>query len=248
MEDQPSEKNTTSLGDLILNIFASPGEAFEGLRTAPPRTTVWLLPWILSILFASSFAYVMFSNETLREQALEAQRRGIQERVESGSMTAEQAERATEGMERMGGMFIVFGIIGSAVVITIVFFGAALILWLVGKFALQSQAGYGKFLEVYGLTGWIGLLGSVVYLLMVIGLNSIYASPSLALTIFSNYDSTNKLHQALTQINVFGIWQMIAVGIGLGKISEKPVGTGVAYAAGLWLIWSVIVVLIGFAR
>ena len=246
MEQTPAPE-TASLGDLMMNVFTSPAEAFDGIRQGPPRASGWVIPFLLTILLASAFSYVMFSNETLREQVMEPQRKALQERVDSGQMTQEQADNASEQMSG-GGMMMIFGVIGSAIFISIAFFGAALVLWLAGKFALKSAAGYGKYLELYGLSGWIGILGLLVTILMVVAMNSLYATPSLGLAVFNEYDTSNKMHLVMSSINIFGIWQAVVVGIGLGKLADKPGSTGIAVAMVLWLLWVACAVALGFAR
>ncbi|HAL56796.1 MAG TPA: hypothetical protein DCP63_10045 [Bacteroidetes bacterium] len=248
MEEQAAQQPTASLGDLIINVFSSPSDAFAGLRNTPARGSVWIIPMLITILLTAGFTYVMFSNETLKEQALEAQRKAIEERVASGSMSQADADRAAEGMEQMGGMIMVIAMVSAVVVMAVVFFAAALVLWLAGKLVLKSPAGYAKYLEVYGLSNWIGSLGLIVTILMAVAMNSLYATPSLGLAVFSEYDSANTLHRVLSAINVFGAWQMIIVGIGMSKLSDKSTGMGIGLAAVLWVIWIAIAVALGFAR
>jgi hypothetical protein len=240
MEEQPVPAPTISLGNLIVNVFSSPSEAFEGLRTSPSRASTWVLPLILLIVFASLMSYVMFSNETLRAQFMDSQSQRLQQRVQSGQMTQEQADQAMQQTERMGGMMIAFGIIGSVITMSILFFGAALVFWLVGKLALKAPAGYGKYLELWGTSEWIGLLGGIITLLMVLGMGSMYASPSAALAVLSNFNPSNTVDRLLGSLNIFSIWQVIVLGIGLSKYAEKPLGTGIGFAVGLWVIWVLI--------
>ncbi len=241
MEEQAPSTPTISLGNLITNVFASPSEAFEGLRTSPARASVWVIPLILFIVLNSSIAVVMFTNESIRAQFMESQTQRMQERVDSGQMTQEQADQAEAQMERGSGMMIAFGIIGSVVTVSIMFFGAALIFWLVGKVALKAPAGYGKYLELWGASGWIGILGGIVTLLMIMALSSMYASPSAALAVLSDFKPTDATHRLLSSLNVFSIWQMVVLGIGLSKYAQKALGSGITVAAVLWVIWVLLV-------
>jgi hypothetical protein len=240
MEQQPVPTPTISLGNLIVNVFASPSEAFEGLRTSPPRASTWVLPLILLIVFASLMSFVMFSNESLRAQFMDSQNERLQQRVQSGQMTREQADQAMQQTERMGGMMIAFGIVGSVITISIFFFGAALVFWLVGKLALKAPAGYGKYLELWGTSEWIGLLGGIITLLMILGMGSMYATPSAALAVLSNFNPSNTVHRLLGSLNIFSIWQTVILGIGLSKYAGKPLEAGIGIAVGLWVIWIVI--------
>lgn len=242
MEEQATVAPTISLGDIIMNVFASPAEAFEGIRTSPTRASVWLVPLIVLILVTSLFSVMIFTNETLKMQFSDSQSQRIQERVNSGRMTQEQADQQLEGMQRMGGMMIAFGIIGTVITVSIIFFVAALVFWLVGRFALKAEGGYGKYLELYGASGWIGILGAIVTLLMMVGLGSIYASPSAALAVLSEFKPTDTTHRLLSSLNIFSLWQFFVLGIGLAKYSQKSTGTGVTVAAVLWVVWTLVAV------
>jgi hypothetical protein len=245
---EETSQPSASFSDLLVNVFSSPSEAFDALRNAPSRTGVWLLPYILTLFLGAAFTYVLFTNDTLREEALEPQRRAMEERVASGQMTQEQADAATAQMEGMGEMMMVFGLIGVVIFVSLAYFCGALVLWLAGKLALKSTAGYGKYLELYGLSNWIGILGMIVTILMVVGMNSIYASPSLALAILDSYDVGSTMHRLFSSLNIFAAWQAIVIGIGLSKLAEKPAGAGMTVALILWAIWIAISVALGFAR
>jgi len=249
MTEQIPAPKAQGIGSALMNAFSSPSEAFEGLRESESKATFWLIPLILLIVLASVSTVMIFSNDTLKNQILESRELAMQKQVDSGKMTQEQADRAKSQMESMGGMFIAIGIIGSVVFLSAMFFGAALALWLISKLALQSTAGYGKYLEMYGISSWIALLGGIVTLLMIVGLNSMYASPSAALAVLATYDPLNTTHKFLAAINVFSIWQAVVVGFGVGKLGGKSAGVGIGVALGLWVVWVVVqVLLLGFAR
>lgn len=249
MSEQIPALKAQGLGSTLMNVFSSPTEAFSDLGTAESKAGNWLFPLLILIVLASVSSYVIFSNENLKTQALETQSRAIEKRVAEGKMTQEQADQARSRMENMGGMFIVFGIVGSAVFLTVMMFGAGLFLWLANKTMFKSAVGYGKHLELYGISSWIGVLGGVVTLLMIIGLNTMYASPSAALAVYASFDPTNTTHKLLGAINVFSIWQAIVVGIGISKLGNKPSTVGIGVALGLWAIWAVVqIFLLSFAQ
>ena len=155
-------------------------------------------------------------------------------------MPQEQADRALEQMEGGGGMMAAIGIVFGTLTLAIVFFVTALVFWLVGKFALKAEGGYGKYLELWGASQWIGALGGIITLLMIIAMNSLYASPSGALAVLQNFSRHDTTHRLLASLNIFSIWQMVVVGIGLAKFAGKPSGTGIGVALGLWVAWVLI--------
>ncbi len=244
MTEQLDAPKGQPLGSILMNVFSSPGEAFQGLRESESRATLWLIPLILMIVLASVSTYIVLSNESLKSQVLESRDRAIQQRVESGKMTQEQADQQKAAMENMGGMFVAIGIVTNVILITLATFGAALILWLTGKIALKSAAGYGKHLEVYGISCWIGLLGGIVTLLMIVGMNSLYASPGAGLAVYASYNPLSTTHKILTALNVFSAWQAVVIGIGIGKLADKSSSFGIGTAMVLWVLWIAVQVLL----
>ena len=240
MEEQAPSTPTISFSDIIMNVFAAPGDAFEGIRTSPARASVWVVPLIVIVLLSCGYTWIMFTNETIKSQFMETRREAMQQQVQSGKMTQQQADQASDQMEKAGGMMIAFGIVAVAIITPVMLFVIALILWLIGKFALKAEAGYGKYLELWGCAQWIGVLGTIVTVLMMVGMSSMYATPSAALAVLSTFKPTNTTHRLLASINVFLIWQVIVAGIGLAKYAGKSSNMGIGLGIGLWVAWVVI--------
>ncbi len=234
--ETPQGGSSLGLGDSMMNSFTSPSEAYEKLRGTEPKATLWLVPLLVTFALAVLFVFMLSSNQTFRTQITDTQTKAMQKRVDQGKMTQDQFEKAQEGMEKMSSLFLVFGIVGSAVVLAFAYFGGALFLWLGGKMILKSTAGYGKNLEIYGVASWIGVLATVVTILMANALNSMYATPSLSIAVYSTFDPLNPMHRFLSSIEFFGIWQWAVIGIGLAKTSGKPVGTAVGVSLGLYVL------------
>lgn len=246
MENQEmTPASSVSLGTRIMNVFASPAEAFEGIGSSGSKASFWVIPLVVTIIVGLVSTYVLFSSETLRSQVMEQQTKAMEKRVQEGKMTQEQFDQAQSGMEKMGGMMMGIGMIGVVIVVGVYFFGIALVLWLTGKFGLKAQAGYSAYLSLLGLASWIGVLGGIITMLMIVGLNSFYATPSAALAIYSSYDVTDTTHRILSKINLFTFWQTALVGIGLGKLAGKPAGVGIGVAFGLLAAWFAISIPLG---
>ncbi len=233
----------------IVNVFTSPAEAFEGIGSLPSKTSSWLFPFLAAFVISVLIAYLLVSNEALRAQVVDQQAKAMQKMVDSGRMTQEQADASISRMESMGGgMFLVFGTLVSLVFLCAYYFGGSLFLWLTGKIALKSTAGYGKYLELYGMSAWVGVLGAIITVLLMVGLSSLFASPSAALAILSEYDATNDTHKYLSALNIFSVWQASVVGIGLSKLTGKSIGMSMGVSFGLWVVWVILSVLVGIAR
>jgi uncharacterized Tic20 family protein len=246
MEEQVPATPTISFGDIVMNLFTSPGDAYEGIRTSPSRGSVWIVPMIVAILLGCVYSWAMFSNDAIKSQFMDSRREQMQEQVRSGKITQDQADQGMDRMEKAGGMMIAFAIIAVAVITPIVIFVGALVLWLFGKYALKAEPGYGKYLELWGASQWVGILGAIVTILMMLALTSMYATPSASLAVLGTYNPLNSTHRLLGALNIFSIWQMVVVGIGLSKFSGKSAGTGIGVSAGLWIVW-IIISVFGFA-
>jgi hypothetical protein len=246
MEEQPM-KPAPSVSATMMNVFASPGEAFAELPGSDSKPMLWVAPMLALMLFALILTYVMFTNSVLHEQILDMQRHGMEKAVAQGKMTQEQADQASDRMQQGGMLFMVIGGVARLVMIAIYYFGAALFLWLAGKFILKSNAGYGKYLEVFGIGSWIGVLGIVITMLMIVGLGNLFAGPNAAITIYSSFDMENKVHRILGGLGIFSAWQAYATGIGLSALSGKSPMTGAGVAVGMWLAFVILSSLLGLS-
>lgn len=248
MEDQSPLPAAPSLGTTFTDVFTSPSEVFQNLKGTASSPRLWIAPLIATLLIVVVSVVMLFTNETLKAEMKDIQSKTIQKMVDEGKLTQEQADKAETRTESMGGMMIVFGIIGGAIFIVAFYFGGALFLWLANKTILKSVVGYGKHLEVYGIASWIGVLGGIITVLMMVGLGSIAATPSGALALLGSFDPTNKLHMLLASLNIFSIWQTAVIGIGLSKLSDKQTSAGIGVAFALWIVWVAVSILLGIAR
>lgn len=54
---------------------------------------------------------------------------------------------------------MIFAIAGGVILIPMFYFGCAMLLWLAGRLVINSQIVYIKYLELFGITSWIHILG-----------------------------------------------------------------------------------------
>lgn len=213
------------------------------------KHTRWVIPFIVTALIVVGVVTLMFTNETFREQMQTAQMAQMDKAVDEGRMTREQADMA---MERMGGgggtMFIVFGSIFGSVFVLLYYVVGALFLWLGAKLILKSPEAYGRHLEVYGIASWIGIGGGIITIIMMLAMNSMYATPSAALAVYDSFDAGNTTHRLLRALDIFGAWQAVVAGIGISKVAGKDSTMGIVIAVVLWLAWVGISVALGLAR
>jgi hypothetical protein len=233
-----------SFGEKVVNIFTAPGELFENVRLTGKTTSNWLLPMLLFIVVSVLLNQLIFTNPSLVEQMSTLMHKSIDEAVAKGSMTATQAEQAEQFMKPDSMMFRIQSIVGILLISPIALFLLSLVYWLLGKWGMSASAPYMKVVEVTGLTFLISILESIVTTLLQYGMDSLFAGPHLALFV-ANYDLQNKLHMALTKVNLFTIWDLTVVSIGLSKLFQRHLPKVLVLVFALWIIWSVFTVATG---
>jgi hypothetical protein len=245
MEEQQPLPPAPSIGSAIVNVFAAPAEVYTNLHTTESKPTLWILPLIVCIAAVLVTLVIGFSNQDLKSQRLEATRITLEQRVTDGKMTQEQLDRTMEGMEKGGGVILAIQLVAVTIVFSIIFFLSALLLWLGSKTILKLPVGYEKILELSGIATWIGVLGIFIQMLMMIGLNSIFAQPNAAIFFYQSFDITNSTHKALATLNFFSIWQTIVIGIGLQKWSNKSYTLPMIVSFVVWLLIVGLTLLLG---
>jgi hypothetical protein len=247
MEEQATPEAATtpmSFGEKVVNIFTAPAELFENVRLTPRTTSNWLIPMLVFIVIAVLLNQLILTNPSLVNQMTTLMRKGIDEAVTKGSMTAQQAEQAEQFMRADSIIFRVQSIVGIVLVSPIALFLLALVYWLLGKWGMNASAPYMKVVEVVGLTFFISILETIVTTGLQYGLDSLFAGPNLAVFV-SNFDLQNKLHMALAKINVFTIWDLTVVSIGLSKLFQRHLPKVLVLVFALWIVWSVFTVATG---
>jgi hypothetical protein len=237
----PQAPEASSLMTRVTNVFTSPTELYSEVSVTPVQKSSWLTPMILSILIALLFVVAMYFNTDLRSQIYEKQSEALKAQVEQGKMPQERYDQFVEGMENSGpGIFIGIGGMSAIVMTLVVFFGASIFFWLAAKIIFKFSGKYTKVLEIFGLASFVGLFGSIVTLLMMYVFGSMTAIPSPSIFLGDGFDTKNKMHVVLASLNIFTIWQMGLMGIGISKITNKSLGTGLGFSYGVWILWVII--------
>jgi hypothetical protein len=233
----PSNEAPESLVESLFGMFSEPGEVFERLRDRPLQHINWILPLILLMVLGSIQSIVV----TQQPQVIITARQGIEQTfdkaVADGKMTRQQADQQVSMTESFltPGIMGIFGAIGMMVTMVILFFTEALIIWVLGKYVLGGNAGYLKSLEVVGLSNVVAAVGLPIMTLLVI----IYGDPSAnpgPMLLLRPFDHHNKLHLIISAFNIFSVWSMIVMGIGVARVNKAASVKGVAVCLVIWVI------------
>jgi uncharacterized membrane protein len=229
-----------SWSDKFVSILSSPSEAYQQIVSSEPKSSNWGLPAVGTLLMMVLFMFVVFNQAPIQDQMHDNQLKAMQKQVADGQMTQEQMERAVEFMPKPGSpMWMIFGSVMMVLVVFASLFGFSLVYWVIGKLAFKSTAPYMKICEVYGLGMFIMAVSSLIGMVFVVAMESIYAGANLTLFI-GEVDPLNKTHMFLNSVNLFTLWQYAVVGIGLSKLWSVSTGKGISVSLGVWLVWTVV--------
>jgi hypothetical protein len=242
MEQQPdvspSDTTTTpsTIGSRLIDIFVSPGEVFGDVKNAPKSTGNWLIPLILAIVVSIVTIFVVFSQPTIQQQMIDVQHNQMVKQVQTGKMTQQQMTQAESMIPKPGSLiWNIIGIFGAIIVTIIIILLVALVLWLIGKFVLKAPLKYGPMLEITGLSYMVMVLGSIISILTILALDSLYATPSLAILI-KEFDVENSIHKLLSYVNVFYLWFVALLGLGLAKLCNVSTMKGMIWTFGIFIV------------
>jgi hypothetical protein len=244
LQAPPAEEvKPMSFTDKLVGVFSSPSELYDNVRQTPPTSSNWVVPMLILIVVGIVMAFLIASNPTLSDQlkrlTSEQMEKGLQKQLAAGKMTQEQANQERDQMSGMGATGAMIFIYVTAILgpVFALFLGG-LFFWLLGKGVMKASSPYMKVVEVVGLTFFISTLESIVTTILAIGMNSMFASPSLALFI-SDFSIENKMHALAASVNVFTFWTLGVTSIGLSRLFQKDLPKVLVLVFALWILWTV---------
>ena len=87
----------------------------------------------------------------------------------------------------------------------------------------------------------IGALGTIVKLLLQVNFSNLASSPSLAMAV-KDFDSKNPWHLVLAGLNVFDLWQVVVLALGLARLASVSFARAGFAVFGFWVIFSSVMI------
>jgi len=229
---------TMSLGGRLLNVFATPGDVFQEVKTASVSTANWLVPALILIAVSWVSTWLIFSQETIKHQMSEITDQAIQKQMGKAQMSEQQAEQARAVGEKWAGIVAkVVAVLAPVFVGFVTPFFWGLIVWLVGAKVLKGDFPFMKAVEVVGLVNMINVLDVIVRTFLIIGLGNLYAAPGLVLLV-KDFDPQNTVHGLLALVNVTTFWVLALRAIGLARISSVSFTKAALWVFGIWAAYT----------
>lgn len=232
----------------LMNVFAAPGEVFEEVRQGPPSAANWLVPALLAMLLGWGGATIIFSLEPVKQQLAEISDQAVQKQIEKMHASPEQAEQIRTAAEKFAGVGQKVGAYGVTAMVAFASpFLWGLIVWLVGSKKFNGGFPFMKAVEVVGLSNMVEVLHGIIKTLLIVGMGSLWASPSAALLVLRDFNPQNPLHSALAALNVMVFWLLAVRAEGLARLSGVSFARAAAWVFGIWLVYTGLFMAFGFA-
>lgn len=216
------EEKTMGGASKVINIFFEPRKVFESLKIKP----TWLVPFIVVTLLGISFyyfAYPMIMHDQIAK--IEANERIPEPQKET--IIAKMQESQHPPLWQLG--LTPVGVLVYLVV-------ASAVLFFVFNVILGGDSTFRRAFSVYCYSGLVGIPATIVKLPLTLVKKSTDVQTSLAIILSPDAKETF-LYKIFSSFDIFTIWQVILVSLGLGvlyKYSTKKAFTAVLV---LWLIW-----------
>lgn len=228
----------SSLLNRLTNIFVSPAEVFDEIKSSRPNSANWVVPLVLAIIAGVVYTLVVFSQPAVLHRMQEAQEKKFQDMVAAGKMTQPQADQTIATVQKYmsPGFMKLMGSLGAVFASAAMLFLVALVFWLVGKRAFHSDLNYTQSLEAVGVSTMINVLGAIVAMLLAVIYGNMFITLGPALLV-KHFDAANKVHRILSALNLPSLWYVAVLSIGLARF------TGASFlksAVWLYAIWALL--------
>lgn len=218
----PQEEKTMGGVSKIVNIFFEPRKVFESLKIKP----TWLVPFIIVALLGMVFyyfAYPMIMSEQIGK--IEANEK----------IRAAQKEAIIERMQEMEHPPVwQLGI--TPIGVLIYFAMASAILFFVFNVLLGGDSTFREVFSVYLYSALVGIPATAVKLPLTLVKKTADVQTSLALLLSPDVKETF-LYRILSSFDIFVIWQVILVSLGLAVVYKFTPKKSYTTVFVLWIVW-----------
>jgi hypothetical protein len=191
----------------LVNIFVAPSRVFQFLAQKP----LWVTPLLVISLYVPLIQGIIFNSETGKE--------GMRQEMLKNPMAAQLSQEQMDERIAMMGKIVPISTLVIAPVIT---FALAGVVYFLFSILLGGEVTYKQSLSAWTHTGLIGLVGGAVQTSLVFLKGSVRPNTSLA-AFLPFLDEESFAYQLLQTFDLFIIWQLAVLAIGMGMLSR--VGT-----------------------
>lgn len=191
----------------IYKVFSAPSQFFEELKLHPKVLVAFLVIAAASLVFFSSIVDLIVDFQLSMPE--------VQDRLKDNPMSPEQT-RTLMGYQTIGGGTI-------SLLLSPILAAALALFW--GNFVFAGKAGFKQLLSVMLYGEIIIAAGNLILLPMMFAKESFLVSLSPAILALSQ-GPDSLAYTALSKLDLFIIWELIVIGIGLSIVYNVPRNKG----------------------
>ncbi len=207
----------------IINVFVAPAATFKAVRLRPK----WLTPFLIILVLTLGITHF------LKPVAQQVQRKAMIEQLEKQGMSESQIDSQVENLQSMMKIWMY----PSALLATAFMLFAGALIWLfISNTIIGSDVNFGQMMGVNCYRYLILLLGSLIKLPIMLSQNTINVHFSLA-TFMSDEAQNTFIYKFLSNVELFNIWSIAVLCIGLAVVARVKVDKIWPWAALLFLIY-----------
>ena len=244
--EPPEEEVELNHTDKIVGVFSEPGNTFASIAKTGAKTSDWLIPLFLLIAVLILSTVVKFSNPQVKMEMMQQTEKQMQEMVDNGTLTQEQADTRMEQVRQLygGPIGIIFASISIIFGFLIAFFVIATAFFIAAKFILKGDGSYKDALTAYGLPYYIAVIQAIVAVILSVALGKYFENASVAS--FMDVQQGTIISFLLGKLDVFSIWFYAVLSISLAKMFKSQ-STAKYYAMvfGMWIGFGLIFFFLG---
>lgn len=245
---QASEEVELSHTDKLVGVLSEPSATYAQTAKFPPRTIDWLLPVILVIVLSIVSNFFLMKVPSIKYQVQQKQMKQIEksldEQVAKGTITRAEADARIDQTRNFmssgsSGIFMVIQAVSIIFMVFIMFFIVSLVCYIIAKVGLKGEGTYSSAMVGYGLSFYIAALGSIVMTIASVVMGKLITGTNLAA--YMDMDKTTLAGFLLGKIDVFSIWALVVVAIGLSKMfHSNDTKKYIIAVFTVWVVWSLL--------
>jgi hypothetical protein len=217
-ENDTSSSGFPNLLARIVQVFVAPAKLFDALRDRP----VWLDAIFITIAVGLLIQF-MIPAELFRAEVMG----GL-----PADATAEQIEATENSLPFLKGMGWVMTVVGPFLFFALI----AGVLKLVYSVLLGGTASFKQLYSATVHAQIISAVGALVTLPLILSTGNLRSALSLQLLV-PGLDNDGWLFGFLNGLNLFGLWTMVVLGIGVSRIYPKvSAGNAIAFLVGMYVL------------
>ena len=233
---QPVEPEPKGMGEAsrIAGILFEPGKTFEDIARRPS----WIVPMVL-VIAVVLVMLALFSQRVGWERAIRQQ---FQTNPRMAQMAPEQREQAMQMQLRFAPVVSYVGVILGVPIVDLIWAG---VLLGIVKGIMAAQV---RFKQVFSVVTWAGMPGLISTVLTIIVMflknpddfnlqNPLVFNPG---ALMDPLTTSKFLYSIATSLDLFMIWMLVLIGLGLKAAGGRSLSTGGAMAAVFvpWIVWT----------